>query len=54
MLWNEEKGVYRSVQQAVPCGQYKATLDVDGQRVPIDPVDIKFYTFEVDLFVIEG
>lgn len=52
--WHEDKAIFRSSQLTVPCGLYKASLDIDGQRIPIDPVDIRFYTFEVDLFVNEG
>ena len=51
LAWCQEKQSYESDELVVPCGVYSCKLAADGTTYCLEQVDVKFYTFEVDLYI---
>ncbi|CAH1799845.1 unnamed protein product [Owenia fusiformis] len=53
LSYNKDKNVYESEEMAVACGTYKGHITIENRKYQLEPIDIKSYTFEVDLEIIE-
>lgn len=52
--WTEGSGCFFSDELKVPVGSFSGHLVVDGTFYPVEEIDIKHYTFEVDLYLKDG
>lgn len=54
MRKRKDDGVFESEQQEVTSGEHKCSMIVSGTELKVEPVNIKFYTFESDIYLLEG
>ena len=48
---NKTTGAYESEEFQVPVGDHACQLNVDMKDHKIEPLQIRFYTFEADIFL---
>ena len=53
-MYQKDKSAYISEEFHVPVGRYPAQLNIDLIDHKVEPLDIRFYTFEADIFLTEG
>ena len=51
MQLNKETGVYESEEFQVAVGDHNCHLNVDQKDYKVEPLQIRFYTFEADVFL---
>ena len=54
MKWKKELQAFESEHYEVPCDSHKCTMIVAGRELNAEPLDIKFYTFESDVYLLES
>ena len=54
LKWRKDKQVFESEQQQVTPGRYDCTMIVSGRELHVEPVDVKFYTFESDIYLLDS
>lgn len=54
LKWKRDKSVFESEQLEVAGGLYKCTMLLSGRELQVEPLDIKFYTFESDIYLPES
>ena len=50
----KEDEVFESEEQEVTSGEHDCSMIVCGHEVKVEPVNVKFYTFESDIYIPEG
>ena len=55
LKWHKEKKVFQSEKyDAIPVGSHDVSMIIAGREVKVEPLDVKFYTFEADVYLLEG
>ena len=47
-------GVFESDEQEVTSGEHECSMIVNGAELKVEPVNVRFYTFESDIYLLEG